>query len=290
MALPFVDFTVITATIMSKYHTLHALIRASNISLNFKGPFQFQITVIKIMQFFSRDRRWKIKFCRYSICRAQSMKILTPVNPESDKIRVVGIVSSQGCSKTKYTTSLSSTDDVTETYSISDTHGKSFEMGTEISVSAEASVKFLGSGGSVSVGVAQSFGETSEYSKTLTKETSTGHSTSAGQSMEFTGPGAAIIMAHVRQYKFKKSKLAVEYDIKCDDGKTFKEKSTVSLTAETYGRTHFRQRFAKFITAGKCTSQTSDCIDNIRGEKALSPEKIFADFNSCLRGKARISK
>ena len=218
------------------------------------------------------------------------MKILTPVNPEFEKLRVVGIASSQGCSNgATYTTSLESTDEVTETYAISDTHGKSFTFNTEISVTAEGSAKFLGTGGSISTSVAQSFGGSTDYSKSETKATSTGHSTSAGQSLEYTGPGAALVMANVKQYKFKKTNLDVEYSIRCEDGVRYKERSKISLSAETYGQTHFSQRHAIF-NPNQCTRETARCIDNVRGEKALTGEEVLDDFSKCIDGKGQVSK
>lgn len=219
------------------------------------------------------------------------MKLITDVQPTGDKIRIVGIATGQGCSPgASYETTLSGTDSVTETYSIADTTGKTFTFNTAIEVVSTGSVSFLGTGGSVSVGLTQEFGGSLEWSKTTTKETSTGQSNAASQSLSYTGPGAVVIIGDVKEYTFDMSNVKVEYDIKCDDGVTFKKPSTVTLTAKTYGQTNFLSRHATFSSTSKCSITTERCIYFLRGEKALEPYKIFSDFANCMKGAGTVNR
>jgi len=228
------------------------------------------------------DRVWRVLTCKMANCKAKKMNILTALQPTLESLRVVGIVSAQGCNPHHtYHTSLGYTDSVEETYSLSTTKGKTFTFNTEISVQAETSAKFLGTGGSLTFGVAQSFGGSTEMSKTTTKETSRGHGSSSGQTVEYGGPGAAMIVAHVKQYKFDRRNVDVEFHIECDDGSSFKERQKVNLKAVTYGSTHYIQKSGTY-NKGSCTNTSDRCIRNLSGHKALQPYQLAAEFHKCV--------
>ena len=108
--------------------------------------------------------------------------------------------------------------------------------------------------------------------------------------MTYKGPGAALIFADVQEYEFDSSHVRVEYEIKCDDGTKDTKRDIVSLTAETYGQTHFYQKHGIFHP-GKCNYNTAQCIRNINGQKALSPYALIREFQYCFtNGVGKVSK
>ena len=95
-------------------------------------------------------------------------------------------------------------------------------------------------------------------------------------------------MAHVQYFKFDSTNIDVEYDIECDDGTTFKEKSTATLKADTYGQTHFVQKHGAFDSLNACSQEVKDCIKSIDGRKALKPAEIEREFENCFKGKGKM--
>ncbi|XP_074652892.1 uncharacterized protein LOC141907210 [Tubulanus polymorphus] len=230
----------------------------------------------------NEDRRYKLRICDFANCKAVHMNILSELRSHQVGSRVVGIATNQGCSPDhEFMLSLGSTDSLTETASITSTESKSFVYETTISVTAEASAKFLGSGGSVSFGVAQTLGGSTTWESTYTKETSTGSESSASTEVTFTGPGAALIMGDVKEYKFQSDQVDVEIDVSCDDGRRYKQKDVVNLKMKTYGVTHFSSYTGKF-KPDQCSRKTNECIRNLEGDKALTPYYLVDQFKQCF--------
>jgi len=147
---------------------------------------------LKILYIFDRDRVWYANVCKYEACQAKKMRIISQFDPEVEEVKVVGIVTSQGCSNgASFTTTLESTDAVTETSSFTTEKSQSYSISTSMSieatVSAEADFKFMKAGASLTVGRSLEIGTSVEFSSSETKETSKESSSSAGQSLEYTG-------------------------------------------------------------------------------------------------------
>ena len=90
-------------------------------------------------------------------------------------------------------------------------------------------------------------------------------------------------MAHVQYFKFDDTNIDVIYDIECDDGNKFTEKSTVTLKADTYGQTRFIQKHATFDSLGACSQEVKECVGSIDGRKALKPADIEKEFENCFQ-------
>ena len=90
-------------------------------------------------------------------------------------------------------------------------------------------------------------------------------------------------MAHVQYFKFDSTNIDVIYDIECDDGNKFTEKSTVTLKADTYGLTRFIQKHATFDSLDACSQGAKECVGSIDGRKALTPADIEKEFENCFQ-------
>ncbi|XP_074648422.1 uncharacterized protein LOC141903932 [Tubulanus polymorphus] len=229
------------------------------------------------------DRLFKFRMCRFAVCKAVGMKILDQLQSTHTGTRVVGIATTQGCATGhSFMLNLGGTDRVVETSSFTTSKEKSFTFETTLSVSAETSVTFLGTGGSESFRVSQSFGGSTTWGSSYEKATSVGREGTAATEVTFTGPGAALIMADVREYRINNKSVNVEYDIRCDDEARYKERGVVNLSLKTYGVTHFSSYTAKY-NPGRCSRSTNECIRQLDGKKALNPYTIVADFKRCFQ-------
>ncbi|XP_074647818.1 uncharacterized protein LOC141903556 [Tubulanus polymorphus] len=230
------------------------------------------------------DRLFRFRMCRFAVCKAVGMKILDQLQSTHTGTRVVGIATTQGCSTGhEFMLNLGGTDSVVETSSFTTSTEKSFTFETTLSVTAETSAKFLGTGSSVSFGMSRSIGGSSTWGSSYEKATSVGRESTAATEVTFTGPGAALIMADVREYRINTKSVNVEYDIHCDDGARYKERGVVNLSLKTYGVTHFSSYTAKY-NPGRCSRSTNECIRQLDGKKALNPYTIVADFKRCFQG------
>ncbi|XP_074648094.1 uncharacterized protein LOC141903733 [Tubulanus polymorphus] len=231
------------------------------------------------------DRRFKVRTCEFATCKATRIRILDEVLPTETGQRVVGITTAQACSPgSDNSLSLSATDSVTETTSVTVSEGGSFTFESTISVEAEASAGFLGNGGSVTVGFSQSFGGSTSWETSTTTQTSTGTESSSAKEISFTGPGAALVIGHTREYTFNTNNINAAVDVVCSDGVTFVKSTTINLSAKSYGVTHYDTHTAQFTSTDHCTDTTRSCIRNIEGEKGLEPDVVFNDFESCFSG------
>ena len=116
------------------------------------------------------------------------MTIVSKVEPQLESIKIIGITTSQGCSKdAQYTISLQNTESVTETTSFTTGLTRSFTFGASLSVAAEASASFLGTGGKITVTGTVSTSATRTWSNSETKATSSSSSSSVGQSTVYKG-------------------------------------------------------------------------------------------------------
>ncbi|XP_074656967.1 uncharacterized protein LOC141910143 [Tubulanus polymorphus] len=231
------------------------------------------------------DRLFKFRMCLFTNCKAVGMKILDRLESTYTGSRVVGIASTQGCSYgQEFMLNLGGTDSVEETCSFTTTNDKSFTFDTALSVTAETSAKFLGTGGSVSFAVSQSSRRSTKWGSSYEKATSIGRESSASTDMTFTGPGAGLIMADVREYRMNADNVKVEYDVRCDDGTRRRQRDVIdNFSLKTYGVTHFSSYTGQY-TPGRCSWSTYTCTKQLRGKKASSPDQIVKDFKACFRG------
>ena len=210
------------------------------------------------------------------------MEVISKIDaPHESGNKVVGIVTSQGCSPgIFYTIGLDQQTGVEETYSISDTKEHSFNVETAITVGFSTGVS-LGVKTDLNFEVTKTFSYGHTLSKTVTKEMSKSFSAGSSQELEYPGPGAALIIADCKQYEIGQTNVEVEYTVNCDDGNTYKEKSEVYISANIYGQTHYMQKHASF-PEGSCSATTEACIDGIRGKYAVNPEEVIHDFENCV--------
>ena len=210
------------------------------------------------------------------------MEVISKIEePRESGSKVVGIVTSQGCSPDiSYTIGLNQQTGVEETYSISDTKEHSFNVETSITVGFSVGVSFLAKK-EMNFEVTQSFSYGHTFSKTVTNEMSKSFTAGSSQELQYPGPGAALIIADCKQYEIRQTNVEVEYTVECDNGDTYKETSEVYISANTYGQTHYMQKYGTF-PEGSCSATTEACIDGIRGKYALSPEEVIHDFENCV--------
>ncbi|XP_074649188.1 uncharacterized protein LOC141904498 [Tubulanus polymorphus] len=236
------------------------------------------------------DRLFQFRVCSFAVCKATGMKILDKLKPKHTGTRVVGIATTQGCSKGHlFRLNLGGTDSVEETSSFTTSSEKSFTFETTLSVTTETSFEFLGMGGSVSFGASQSFGGSTTWGSSYEKATSVGRESTTETEVAFTGPGAALIMADVREYSINSKSVNVEYDVRCDDGARYKEKGVVNFSLKTYGITHFSS-YTGTYNPGRCSRSTNECIRQLDGKKALNPYSIVADFKECFHKVGSVNK
>ena len=212
------------------------------------------------------------------------MEVISKIEePQESGSKVVGIVTSQGCSPgISYTIGLDQQTGMEETISISDTQEHSFAWEKSISVgfTMGMSVGFITVESNFEMTWSSSYGYT--YSKTISHDESESFSAGSSQQLEYPGPGAALIIAHCKQYELGQKDIDVEYTLECDNGNTYKEQSKVHLKANTYGQTHYMQKHATF-PKGSCSATSEACIIEIQGKFALSPEEIIRDFEDCVK-------
>ena len=128
-------------------------------------------------------------------CEAKKMKVLYGINPYLDKAKIVGIATSQGCSKdAKFQTRLDNTDKVTETTSFVTEKSSNFDFGSSLSVEFPRSSLHLGDGGQINVPFKSSFEKSWDWYSSKTKETTS----SAGQSLEYTGTNIFLIVKLIK--------------------------------------------------------------------------------------------
>ena len=231
--------------------------------------------------FFDRDRRWKLHLCEYNICTAIHMEVISQIEePRKTGTTIVGIVTSQGCSPgISYTIGLNQQIGMEETYSISDTKEHSFVTETSITVGFTVGVPFVAQ--KLNFELTQSFSYGYTFSKTVTNEMGKSFFTGSSQELEYQGTGAALIVADCHKYELDQTNVEVEYTVECDNGNTYKEKSEVYISANTYGQIHYMQKHATF-PEGSCSATSEACIDGIRGKYAVSPEVVIHDFENCV--------
>ena len=229
-----------------------------------------------------RDRRWKVHHCEFTECKATHVRILDELKAEESGIKVVGIATSQGCAPgVSYRTNLNQQWRTEKTYSVEDTNEHLFTFGKTISLSQAVGVM----GTSPTFGVSQTSSSGHSFSASVTEGWSNSFTTGSSQMLDYTGLRVALIIADIKQYKFKNDNVNVEYTVTCDDGDTYTEQSTLYLAGYTYGQTHYTQRHA-LLDKDTCTRETEICIDNIRGNEALDPLDVVLDFENCFKGNA----
>ena len=229
--------------------------------------------------FLYRDHVWKIHYCKFPQCKVAHIRFLEEIKAEIAGTKVVGIATSQGCAPgVSYVTSLSQEGAREDVYFIEVIEESSHSFGPQVSfIPSFKFSDFFSLSVEVGGSYAYAFGDAKVNQNGYSKSFTAGSS----QSLEYTGPGAALIVADVKEYKIKNDNLNVEYMVSCDNGKTHKEQATKSLTGQTYGQTHYTQRFSRFDKEG-CSRETEICLDRISGENVLNPLDVVFEFENCI--------
>ena len=222
--------------------------------------------------------------CEFIDCIAVHVRFLDEIKSEESGTKVVGIATSQGCAPgVSYRTNLNQQGGTVKTYSVVDTNELSFTFDKTISVSTAVGAM----GTSLTFEVSQTSSSGYSFSTSVTEGWSNSFTTGSSQTLDYTGPGVALIIADVKEYEFKNDNVNVEYTVTCDDGDTYTEQSKIKLAGYTYGQTHYTQRYA-LLDKDTCTRETETCIDNIQGKEASDPLEVVLDFENCIKGKSTV--
>ncbi|XP_074656917.1 uncharacterized protein LOC141910102 [Tubulanus polymorphus] len=223
------------------------------------------------------DRLFKFRVCRFSVCKAADMKILDQLRSTGSRSRIVGIATAQGCSNGReFRLNLGGIDSVGETGSFTTPTANSFTYQSTLRVTAQPSVKLLGTGsGSASFRMAQMSGGS------ITWTSSNVRTSGASSEVKFEGPGAALVVADVKEYRINAKRVRVEYDVVCGDGRKSKEGDAVdNFSMKTYGVAHFSAYTAH--NEGNCSVSTGECIRRLEGERALNLNSAVDSFKRCF--------
>ncbi|XP_066931828.1 uncharacterized protein [Clytia hemisphaerica] len=214
-------------------------------------------------------------------CEAKKMKMLYATNPYLDKAKIVGISTSQGCSKdARFETRLDNTDKVTETTSFVTEKSPNFDFGSSLNIEFQSSTLHFGDGGQINVPFKSSFEKSWDWYSSKTKETTS----SAGQSLQYTGPGASMIIAYVHHYKFDYPSVTVEFEVQCENGSSFTERGRAkSLKIERFSKTLLIQKERGFGSINQCNIESHQCLQNVQRKMQSKPTEVNTAFDQCFK-------
>lgn len=206
------------------------------------------------------------------------------INITEDKFEVIGLTSGFTCSSIRQQISL----DITQRTSTSQTFnlGKNNDTTTSDGLKTNIVAGFNGPYvGTFNFDAEVSLTNHTNIGKLQSNSTEDATIYSMGTTINYKGPGMALLVGLKVLYKIKMKKVPVYYHYTCEGGSKPPEQGTIDLTGETYGNVFFLDYHFTFNTPEECMSSSypHECVASIKINNFIADlDQLEKEFYKCF--------
>jgi len=226
---------------------------------------------------------WHFKVCRATKCNIVGMDIMSGKTSVTKTSKVLGMAVSLNCNPNVYMrVQQEESESVEETFEVIDTQSQTYNVYKTVSIGFEKETTFYNLDFEISGTRGLSWGSKSGngFGTSRTVNLHSSHQT------EYLGSAGAITITAVDEYNSNINEALARYKVKCSDGKTHFENSTVDVHSTTFGRSDYITRVARFPDVNSCLEhqvEIEGCFKRIRNFARTSTEAMIDKFKECFK-------